>query len=152
MSTDEVFMEEAIKQARIALEGDEVPIGAVLVRDGEIIARAYNKVEESKNPLAHAEMLILQEIGLFNQGKWQPNLRLYVTLEPCIMCYGAIVLARIEYLIYGATDKKAGFSSFIKKRTGLNHVPYIIPNVHEEACSKLLIDFFKSKRRGSRVV
>ena len=107
-SPDELFMSEAIKQAKKAASQEEVPVGAVIVRQGKIIARAYNQIEMLKDPTAHAEMIAITEAASFLQSKWLNECRIYVTIEPCSMCAGALVLARIKEIIYGAEDPKTG--------------------------------------------
>ena len=102
------FMKEALKQAKMAFNLDEVPIGAVIVHQNKIIARAHNQVEMLKDPTAHAEMLVLTEACNFLQNKWLLDCDIYVTIEPCSMCAGALVLSRIKRIIYGADDPKAG--------------------------------------------
>ena len=105
---DEIFMEEAISLALIAAEKDEVPVGAVAVRDGKIIARAYNTREESKCATHHAEILAIEE-ACRTLGGWRlPGVTLYVTMEPCVMCAGAIINSRIERVVYGARDHRFG--------------------------------------------
>lgn len=152
MNEHEKWMKAALLQAETAFKCNEVPVGAVLILDNEVIAESHNKTEISGNPLHHAEMLVLEELISKTKTRWTKGLSLYVTLEPCIMCYGAIVLHRIDTLVYGAADKKAGFSRFLKERTHLNHVPYVISGIAENECSRLLSDFFEYKRRGSREV
>ena len=152
MLSNTYWMRCAIELAKKAASKNEVPVAALLIQNDLIVAQAFNQVEKQQNPLAHAEILVLQEFTTRSMNKWSKDLKLVVTMEPCLMCYGAIILARIQYLVYGATDLNAGFSTFIRNRTELNHVPYIIPCVEEEACAGLLKEFFKAKRRGARVV
>ena len=105
---DEIYMSEALKEAQRAFGEDEVPVGAVVVYKGKIIARGYNQVERLKDPTAHAEMLALTSATNYLGKKWLSEASIYVTIEPCSMCAGALVLARIKNLIYGADDPKTG--------------------------------------------
>ena len=144
----EKYMKAAIKQAKKAAEKGEVPVGAVIVRDGEIIARAYNTRETDKNALCHAEIKAIKQ-ACKKLGVWRlTRCELYVTLEPCPMCAGAIINSRIVSVVYGAPDQKAGaFGTCFDMNTfGLNHKPEITGGVMEEECSALLSDFFKELR------
>lgn len=148
---DERFMREALAEARRAAEMDEVPVGAVIVRDGEIIARAGNRRETAKMATAHAEILAVEE-ACRNLGGWRlPRCTLYVTLEPCPMCAGAIINSRIERVVFGAFDKKAGaFASvFDMNAFPLNHHPEIVSGVLAEECAAELSAFFL-RRRGKK--
>lgn len=149
MGNDEFYMREALKDAVIAANMDEVPVGAVIVKDGEIIARAHNLVETTKRSDAHAEMLALAEAEA-KCGKWLPGATLYVTLEPCSMCAGAMILARIDRLVYGASDTKAGACGStidVPGNESLNHRIEITSGVLQEECSEILKEFFRNKRR-----
>ncbi len=149
---EEKFMRAAITQAKLAAKKGEVPVGAVIVRDGEIIARAYNTREKDKNALCHAELKAIRK-ACKKLGGWRlTRCELYVTLEPCPMCAGAIVNSRIVSVYYGASDKKAGaFGTLFDMNTmGLNHIPEIHGGVMEEACSKLLSDFFLELRKRKK--
>ena len=148
LTDDEKFMREAMRLARIAAERDEVPVGAVAVRNGEIIASAYNTREESKCATHHAEILAI-EAACRALGGWRlPGVTLYVTMEPCVMCAGAIVNARIERVVYGARDHRFGaFGSAIDVNSaGLNHRPEIVGGLLGEECAAILSDYFKAKR------
>ena len=148
LTDDEKFMREAMRLARIAAERDEVPVGAVAVRDGEIIAAAYNTREESKCATHHAEILAI-EAACRALGGWRlPGVTLYVTMEPCVMCAGAIVNARIERVVYGARDHRFGaFGSAIDVNSaGLNHRPEIVGGLLGEECAAILSDYFRAKR------
>ena len=145
---DLYYMSEAIAEARLAAEIDEVPVGAVVVRDGEIIARAHNLRETEKNALCHAETMAV-DAACKALGGWRlPRCTLYVTLEPCPMCAGAIVNSRIERVVFGAYDKRAGaFGSVLDLNAyPLNHKPEIVGGVMEEECRTMLQEFFKKKR------
>lgn len=148
LTDDEKFMKEAMRLARIAAERDEVPVGAVAVRNGEIIAAAYNTREESKCATHHAEILAI-EAACHALGGWRlPGVTLYVTMEPCVMCAGAIVNARIERVVYGARDHRFGaFGSAIDVNSaGLNHRPEIVGGLLGEECAAILSDYFRAKR------
>ena len=150
----EKFMREAIKQAKRAAAKGEVPVGAVIVRNVEIIARAYNTRETGKNALCHAEIKAIHR-ACRKLGGWRlPGCELYVTLEPCPMCAGAIVNARIEAVYYGAYDKKAGaFGTLFDMNTfGLNHKPEIYAGVMEEECAALLSSFFAELRERRKML
>lgn len=141
-------MSEALAEARLAAEKDEVPVGAVVVRGGEIIARAHNLRETEKNALMHAETMAV-DAACRALGGWRlPGCTLYVTLEPCPMCAGAIVNSRIERVVFGAYDRRAGaFGSVLDLNAyPLNHKPEIVGGIMEEECRTMLQEFFKKKR------
>ena len=143
------YMLEAIKEAELAKLEDEVPIGCVVVKDDQIIARAHNQREVTNNPFGHAETLAIKKASeVLND--WQlVNCDLYVTVEPCIMCGGAIIQSRIRKVIYGAPDLKGGaFGSSINilDAQNINHRPEIVKGIVEEECTKIIKDYFKSKR------
>ncbi|MFH1202554.1 MAG: tRNA adenosine(34) deaminase TadA [Candidatus Omnitrophota bacterium] len=146
---DEIYMQEALKEAYIAAEEDEVPVGCVIVHDRKIIARGHNQVERLKDSTAHAEMITLTSATNYLASKWLPEASLYVTIEPCSMCAGALVLARIKRLIYGAADPKAGACGSvinIVDNKKLNHRIKVTKGVLERESSSLLKDFFSRKR------
>lgn len=145
---DLYYMSEALAEARLAAKIDEVPVGAVIVRDGEIIARAHNLRETEKNALCHAETMAVNAACRALGGWRLPRCTLYVTLEPCPMCAGAIVNSRIERVVFGAYDRRAGaFGSVLDLNAyPLNHKPEITGGVMEEECRTLLQEFFKRKR------
>jgi tRNA(adenine34) deaminase len=146
---DEYFMRLAIREAQAALEHDDVPIGAVVVRDGEVIGAAHNERELRQDPTAHAELIALREASRA-LGSWRVlDAVLYVTLEPCAMCAGAIVLARVPRLVYGAPDPKAGAAGSVLDvldQPRLNHRPVVAGGLLAEECAALLTDFFGSRR------
>ena len=149
---DEAFMREAIRLARLAEEIDEVPVGALCVRDGEIISRAYNTRETSRCATHHAEILAI-EAACRALGGWRlPGVTLYVTMEPCAMCAGAIINARVERVVYGAPDLRFGaFGSLIDlSSVGLNHKPEIIGGVLADECVGILKGYFAKKRTKSK--
>jgi len=142
-------MSEALKEAQKALEENEVPVGAVIVHKGKIIARGHNQVERLKDPTAHAEMLALTSATNFLGAKWLNEASLYVTIEPCSMCAGALVLARIKNLYFGAKDPKTGACGSvvnIANHKKLNHRVKVKKGILEKECSSLLKEFFKNKR------
>lgn len=148
--TDEEYMQLAIKQAWKAESMDEVPIGAVVVRDGEVIAEACNMKESTHDPAGHAE-LIAMRTAAESIGAWRlSGCTVYVTLEPCIMCAGLMHQARINRCVYGATDPKAGALGSlysINEDERLNHIFEVEAGVCQEECSRLLSEFFSKKRR-----
>ena len=149
LTDDEIFMEEAIKLALLAAQRDEVPVGAVAVRDGKIIASAFNTREESKCATHHAEILAI-EAACRALGGWRlPGVTLYVTMEPCAMCAGAIINSRIERVVYGAKDFRFGaFGSALDiNAAGLNHKVEVVGGVLGEKCAEILSSYFKNKRK-----
>ncbi len=143
-------MEEAIKQAKIALKKEEVPIGAVVVKDGKIVSKGYNKRERKKNALMHAEIEAINKACKKLKDWRLENCEIYVTLEPCPMCAGAIVNSRIKKIIFGAKDKTSQDNLFEKivSSTRLNHTcEYEQLFEYEKECSKLLTEFFKKRRK-----
>jgi tRNA(adenine34) deaminase len=147
--TDEEFMQAALAEARAALEHDDVPIGAVLARDGAILSRARNERELRKDPTAHAEVLALQAAAA-ELGTWRlPGCTLFVTLEPCVMCAGALVLARVDRVVYGPQDPRAGaaYSLYnVLDDPRLNHRVEITTGICEEESAALLRSFFEGRR------
>ncbi len=139
----------AIEQAREAEQHGDVPIGAVIARDGELLAAAGNERELRRDPTAHAEILAIR-VAAEQLGGWRlPNTTLYVTLEPCAMCAGAIVLARIPTVVYGALDPKAGAAGSvldILAEPALNHRPQVTGGLLEKECAALLKGFFSARR------
>src|SRR3954452_2841800 len=149
--SDEAFMRLAIAEAERALEHDDVPIGAVVVRDGEVIGAGRNERELDQDPTAHAEILALRAAARA-VGHWRVlDSTLYVTLEPCAMCAGAIVLARVPRVVFGTVDPKAGAAGSVLDVLGeprLNHRPEVVGGVLAEPCAALLRDFFAMRRAG----
>ncbi len=145
----EEFMGEALAEARKALALEEVPIGAVLVREGRIVGRGYNLRETQGDPTAHAEIIALREAARL-LGTWRlADTTMYVTIEPCPMCAGALVLARVAHLVYGAPDPKGGGVDSlyqIGQDGRLNHTFTVTGGVLEEECAQLLRDFFRRLR------
>jgi tRNA(adenine34) deaminase len=146
---DERFMRLALAQATAAPEHEDVPIGAVLVRDGEVIASAPNERELRGDPTAHAEVLVLRAASELAGGWRLEDTTLYVTLEPCAMCAGAIVLARVPRVVYAAPDPKAGAAGSVLDvlaEPRLNHRPEVVPGVLAEEAAELLRSFFRARR------
>lgn len=149
---DIAFMEEAIALAKQAAQLGEVPIGCVITRDGEIVGRGYNRRETGKTALGHAELMAIED-ACRTLGGWRLwQCRLYVTLEPCPMCAGAIINARIPVVVYGAKDPKAGSVGSITDLFSMpyNHHPQVISGVLEDTCAGLLQDFFRRLRRRKK--
>lgn len=153
MSTNDKihWMRVAIKEAKKAYKKGEVPVGAVAVMDGKLIAKAHNSPISSKDPTAHAEILVLRKASRKIGNYRLKDLIIYTTLEPCLMCYGAMVHARVKSLIFGADDPKGGFKIFLINDKMLNHKIKIESGVLLEECSETLKRFF-SERRGTEVV
>ncbi len=146
---DDYFMRMALREAARASEHGDVPIGAVLVRDGELVAAGHNERELRQDPTAHAEIIVLREAARAD-GSWRLlDTVLYVTLEPCTMCAGAIVLARVPRVVYGASDPKAGACGSVLDVLGeprLNHRPEVAGGLLAHECGELLSEFFASRR------
>ncbi len=144
---DQKFMRIALDEAKLAYEQNEVPVGAVIVRDGKVLCRAHNTRESDKNALYHAEIKAIDEACRILGGWRLVGCTLYVTLEPCPMCAGALINARVERVVFGAPDFKGGaLGSMINLTEYPLFKPQITPGVLCEECSTLLTDFFKSKR------
>ena len=146
---DQQYMRMAIEQAQLAAESGEVPVGAVLVRDGQVLSKAFNKPIANHDPSAHAEMLALREAALADENYRIPGTTLYVTLEPCAMCSGAMLHARVDRVVYGAPDPKTGAAGsvldlFSSKQ--INHQTSVEGGIMSEECGQLLRDFFKGRR------
>jgi len=149
LATDEQYIRNVIDLARDAAKRNEVPIGAVIVRDGTIIAAATNRTVRDQDPTAHAELLAIREASS-KLDRWRlDDCTLYVTIEPCAMCAGAIVLSRVTRVVFGAWDEKAGMGGSVGdllRHPRLNHRPEVRAGVLAEECALLLADFFKAQR------
>ena len=146
---DEKFMAEALKEAEKSANFDEVPVGAVIVKDGKIIARGHNLREKSNDPTAHAEIMAIRKACKKLKSWRLEGCTIYVTIEPCSMCAGTILWSRIQKIVYGAKDPKGGAlgSSYnLFEVKNINHHPEIVGGVLEEKCSALMTSFFRSKR------
>ncbi|MEH7073235.1 tRNA adenosine(34) deaminase TadA [Neobacillus drentensis] len=152
-SQDENFMKEAIEEAKKAEQLNEVPIGAVLVIDGKIVARAHNLRESEQNAVAHAELLAINQ-ACKERGTWRlEDSTLYVTLEPCPMCAGAIILSRVKRVVYGAADPKGGCVGTLMnllEDARFNHQSLVTAGVLENECGQLLSDFFRKIRERKK--
>jgi tRNA(adenine34) deaminase len=150
--TDEKLMNIAVRQGQIAEENGDVPIGAVIVKDNQIIAKAYNQREQLQDPTAHAEIIALTQAAAA-VGSWRlHDCCIYVTLEPCPMCAGALVLARLDRLVYGCDDPKTGAVKSLYNITQdkrLNHNLEVESGILQNECSRLLTDFFRNKRQNN---
>jgi len=143
MFTDEYYMKMALQEAETALEKDEVPIGCVVVSNNRIIARAHNLTETLNDVTAHAEMQAITSAANFLGGKYLKDCTLYVTMEPCVMCSGALSWSQISKVVIGARDEQRGF---INKHLSLHPKTEIITGIMEAECSSIVKEFFKSKR------
>lgn len=142
--SDIYFMNEAFKEAQKAFDADEVPVGAVIVAENKIIARGHNLTEQLNDVTAHAEMQTITSAANYIGGKYLNDCTLYVTLEPCLMCAGALHWAHITKIVYGASDDKKGFSKI--NQPVLHPKTVVVKGVLEEQCSRILKDFFQKKR------
>lgn len=143
MFTDEYFMKLALQQAQFALEKEEVPIGCIIVCKNQIIAKAHNLTETLNDVTAHAEMQAITSAANYLGGKYLQNCTLYITLEPCVMCCGALAWSQISKVVIGARDEQRGF---INKNLSLHPKTEIVLGVLEHECSVIVKEFFKSKR------
>jgi tRNA(adenine34) deaminase len=151
---DEYFMKQALLQAQTAFEEDEVPVGAVVVMNNKIISRGYNQVEKLNDPTAHAEIIALTSAFNFLGSKYLPEASIYITVEPCIMCAGAMYWSKIGKVIYGAADEKNGYLRISsspggggRDRTSPFHPKTeIVRGILQEECAQLMKSFFQSKR------
>lgn len=151
LATHEYFMCQALREAKKAEHLGEVPIGAIVVLRGDIVASAYNKVERLKNPTSHAEILAIKEACAFFKNKYLINATIYVTIEPCPMCIGALILSRIGCLVYGAEDKKTGACGGILDLVNhprLNHKIKVTGGILASECQTLMQNFFKKLRES----
>jgi tRNA(adenine34) deaminase len=145
ISPDEFFMNEAIREAKLALSEDEIPIGAIVVCKGRIIGRGHNLTERLNDVSAHAEMLALTAAANFMGGKYLLDCTLYVTMEPCVMCAGASYWFQLSRIVFGAYDVKRGFGRLNQKIT--HPKTLITGGIHENECAEMVREFFKNKRR-----
>ncbi|MDB4875981.1 MAG: CMP/dCMP deaminase zinc-binding protein [Gemmatimonadetes bacterium] len=148
--TDDSWMAAALEEARAAAAAGEVPVGAVIVRDGAALARSGNRTLRDQDPTAHAEALVIRAAAAALDSWRLDGCSLYVTLEPCAMCAGAIVLARLDRVVFGAWDDKAGMAGSVAdllRHPRLNHRPEVLAGVRGEECAELLTTFFRSRRQ-----
>jgi tRNA(adenine34) deaminase len=149
---NKIWMKEALKEARKAYYEGEVPVGAVVVDNNKVIGRGYNQIELLQDPTAHAEMIAITAAANHLQKKWLYEATLYVTVEPCTMCAGAIVLARLKRVVYGVQDIKTGAHSSLfnlLNEPRLNHQVEVVPGMLRDECSVLMMDFFESLRKDN---
>ncbi len=150
MPQDITYMKEALKEAQKAFDKDEVPVGAVIVFKRQIIGRAHNQIKTLKDPTAHAEMIALTQAAAYLKNERLKGCDMYVTLEPCSMCVGALVLARVRKIVYAAKDPKTGACGSVfnlANTSKLNHRIKIKSGIMKAECSSLMKEFFKKKRR-----
>jgi tRNA(adenine34) deaminase len=143
---DEYFMQQALLQAQYAFDDDEVPVGAIVTLHDKIIARAHNQVERLNDPTAHAEMIALTSAFNYLGSKYLPEATLYVTVEPCLMCCGAIYWGKIGRIVYGCADEKNGYKHITQDNWPFHPKTTITTGVMEEECATLMKSFFRNKR------
>ena len=156
--TDEYFMLQALKEARKAFDEGEVPVGAVVVLDNKIISRGHNQVERLNDPTAHAEMISLTSAFNYLGSKYLPDASIYISIEPCLMCAGALYWSKINRVVYGATDEKNGYCKYVIplpaiESAGVGPWPFhpkttLVKGVLKEECSRLMKEFFITKRKN----
>lgn len=147
MTTDEKFMRQAILEAEKAVGADEVPVGAIIVLKDKIIARGYNQTEMLNDSTAHAEMIALTSAFNFLGSKYLPDATLYVTIEPCLMCAGALYWSKIGRIVYGAADEKNGYGKTTGSNSPFHPKTILTKGVLEKECKDLMKDFFRRKRK-----
>jgi tRNA(adenine34) deaminase len=143
---DEYFMGQALRQAQMAYEADEVPVGAVVVIDNKIISRGYNQVETLSDPTAHAEIIALTSAFNFLGSKYLPDATIYITVEPCLMCAGALYWSKIARIVYGASDPKNGYLHITKENSPFHPKTELVYGVLKDECAGLMKSFFQQKR------
>lgn len=144
--TDEYYMQQALKQAQIAFEVDEVPVGAVVVINNKIVSRGYNQVEKLNDPTAHAEIIALTSAFNYLGSKYLPDASIFITVEPCVMCAGALYWSKIGRVVYGAHDEKNGYKRVTKDNSPFHPKTEVVTGVLSEDCAALMKAFFRSKR------
>lgn len=140
-------MKQALQQAQRAFDEDEVPVGAVIVLNNKIIARGYNQVEKLNDPTAHAEIIALTSAFNFLGSKYLPEASIYITVEPCLMCAGALYWSKIGTVVYGASDPKNGYAHITKDNTPFHPKTALVTGVLAEDCASLMQTFFAQKRK-----
>jgi tRNA(adenine34) deaminase len=146
LHSDEYYMQQALKEAQLAYEADEVPVGAIVVLINTIIARAHNQVELLNDSTAHAEILALTSAYAALGAKYLPEASLYVTVEPCIMCCGALYWGKLGKVVYGASDEKNGYRHLTKENWPFHPKTALVSGIMEAECAFLMKSFFRSKR------
>lgn len=144
--TDEYYMMQALKEAKKAYEDEEIPIGAVIVLNDKIIARGHNMSERLNDPTAHAEMIVLTSAFNLLGSKYLPEATIYITVEPCLMCAGAVYWSKVRRIVYGADDEKNGYKRIADSNWPFHPKAELIRGVMKEECAQLMKDFFKNKR------
>jgi tRNA(adenine34) deaminase len=144
--TDEQYMQQALKEAQKAYDAGEVPVGAIIVMNDKVIARGHNQVELLNDCTAHAEILALTSAFSFLNSKYLPNATLYVTVEPCLMCCGALYWSKIGKIVYGADDEKNGYRKSTGKKNPFHPKTSLEAGILKEECARLMKDFFKARR------
>ena len=139
-------MGQALRQAQMAFEADEVPVGAIVVIDKKIISRGFNQVETLSDPTAHAEIIALTSAFHFLGAKYLPDATLYVTVEPCLMCAGALYWSKIGRVVYGASDEKNGYLHITKENSPFHPKTELVRGILKEECAALMKSFFQQKR------
>jgi tRNA(adenine34) deaminase len=142
----EYFMKQALREAVRAFEEDEVPVGAIVVIENKIIARGYNQVEKLNDPTAHAEIIALTSAFNYLGSKYLPEATLYVTVEPCLMCTGALYWSKVGKIVWGADDDKNGYKRITKDEFPFHSKAEVITGILKNECAQLMKDFFKQKR------
>ena len=145
--TDEYFMMQALKEARKAFDEGEVPVGAVVTIKDRIISRGYNQVEKLNDPTAHAEIIALTSAFNFLGSKYFPDATIYITVEPCLMCAGALYWSKIFRIVYGASDEKNGYKRIAAGNWPFHPKTELIHGVLQEECGELMKSFFRTKRK-----
>ena len=147
MTNDEQFMKQALREAQKAFDEDEVPVGAIIVLNDKIIARGYNQVEKLNDCTAHAEIIALTSAFNYLGSKYLPEATIYVTVEPCVMCAGALYWSKIGRIVYGALDEKNGYKHITQENSPFHPKTVLTTGVLAEDCAELMKSFFRSKRR-----
>lgn len=143
---DEYFMQQALRQAQTAFDDDEVPVGAVVVINNKIISRGYNQVEKLSDATAHAEILALTSAFNYLGSKYLPDATIYITVEPCLMCAGALYWSKIGRIVYGASDEKNGYLHVTKSNSPFHPKTELLHGVLQDECANLIKSFFQQKR------
>ena len=144
--TDEQYMQQALKEAHKAFDANEVPVGAIIVMNDRIIARAHNQVELLNDSTAHSEIMALTTAFSFLGSKYLPDATLYVTVEPCLMCCGALYWSKIGKIVYGADDEKNGYKRISGDKNPFHPKTEVVSGILREECASLMKDFFKARR------
>ena len=147
MTSDEQFMKQALREAQKAFDEDEVPVGAVIVVNDKIIARGYNQVEKLNDCTAHAEIIALTSAFNYLGSKYLPEAAIYITVEPCIMCAGALYWSKIGRIVYGASDEKNGYKHITQQNSPFHPKTVLTTGVLQEDCAALMKSFFRQKRK-----